>query len=77
MRRRGVLDAQASGSARQRRPIAASRSLTGAAVQLPQTGRSCLAQRDSRQSLLCGTKRTFAAVAPRAGFDAFETLDME
>jgi hypothetical protein len=46
MRRRGVLDAQASGSARQRRPIAASRSLTGAAVQLPQTGRSCLAQRD-------------------------------
>lgn len=30
------------------RPIAAGRSLTGAAVQLPQTGRSCLAQRDRR-----------------------------
>ena len=28
------------------RPKAASRSLTGAAVLLPQTGRSCLAQRD-------------------------------
>jgi len=56
MRRRGVLDAQASGSARQRRPIAASRSLTGAAVQLPQTGRSCLAQRD-RAGKVCYAER--------------------
>ncbi len=30
------------------RPIAAGWSLTGAAVQLPQTGRSCLVQRDRR-----------------------------
>jgi hypothetical protein len=36
----------AGSGGRRSRPKAASRSLTGAAVQLPQTGRSCLAQRD-------------------------------
>ncbi|MFT5488306.1 MAG: hypothetical protein ACI9MU_003232 [Alphaproteobacteria bacterium] len=73
MRRRGVLDAQASGSARQRRPIAASRSLTGAAVQLPQTGRSCLAQRDRAGKVCyadgadgrsCSARAAFGALGP-------------